>query len=225
MSSKKKDGLTEEQRNELSAKLKPGTSIANWLVTSKRELLNFYHFIFLAQCILLLTMLRRWATLEIFVTTAVNIGALIEDGALITRIQGIFTNPTKKATLKLETSVVVIVFKTCVEATYLLEGDNCCSLITYEVIQRLNAWFGDHLTLLTFPDLDAVIDEAAASLNETVAQIHDRIHSIIDSAVQYFNSRINEILAEDINLYRICGMANPVVLKRYIDTARILRWD
>ena len=168
----------EEQRNELSAKLKPGTSIANWLVTSKRELcyklLNFYHFIFLAQCILLLTMLRRWATLEIFVTTAVNIGALIEDGALITRIQGIFTNPTKKATLKLETSVVVIVFKTCVEATYLLEGDNCCSLITYEVIQRLNAWFGDHLTLLTFPDLDAVIDEASASLNETVPQIATR---------------------------------------------------
>ena len=58
---------------------------------------------------------------------------------------------------------------------------------------------------------------------------------IIDSAVQYLNSRINEILSEDINLYRICGMANPVVLKRKVhrkrnlqrglDTARILRCD
>ena len=124
---------------------------------------------------------------------------------------------------KLEVAVVTIVFKPCVEATYLLEGDNCCSLITYEVIQqRLNAWFGDHLSTLTFPELDAVIDETAASMNETVPQIHDRIHVIMDSAVQYFNSRINEILSEDINLYRICGMANPVMLRRFEEPDRAI---
>ena len=163
---------------------------------------------------------NEWATLENFVSTAVDIGDLNEDGALITRMINIFADQTEKAILKLEIAVVVIVFKQCVEATYLLEGDNCCSLITYEVVQRLNAWFGDHLTGLTFPGLQAPIAEAAASLNETVPEVEVRVHVIIDSAVAYFNSRINEILGEDVNLYRICGMANPVVLKRYVEPTK-----
>ena len=76
----------------------------------------------------------------------------------------IFSSPTQKAILKLEVAVVVIVFKPCVEATYLLEGDNCFSLVTFEVIQRLNAWVGDHLVALTFPGLDAAVNDAAVAL-------------------------------------------------------------
>ena len=58
MPSKKKGDQTEEQRAELSEKLKPASNIADWLAaSSKSELLNFYAH-FLCSMNLLLTILK-----------------------------------------------------------------------------------------------------------------------------------------------------------------------
>jgi hypothetical protein len=100
---------------------------------------------------------RWWATYELyvrilddfalvmrFITNAIELGGLTDDGARIRRLVQIATDKSYRARLHLELAVVVAVAKPLVEATYLLEGNGPLALIAYDQVMRIKKHFKIH---------------------------------------------------------------------------------
>ena len=66
--------------------------------------------------------------------------------------------------LKLHLAVLTLVGGHFVSATYNLEGDKCCSLVTYHTIKDCESWLNDHYDYLTYPGIAAEIEDCVTTL-------------------------------------------------------------
>ena len=74
-----------------------------------------------------------------------------ENDARVSRLAETMENVEKRSILKFELGVVTIVGQKMLKATYNIEGDSCCALITYDIVQDCSDWLTDHYENMTFP--------------------------------------------------------------------------
>ena len=160
-----------------------------------------------------------------FVLSARPLEIVTEDGACINRLEATITDTVSRATLKLELAVVVIVARPLVQGTYTMEGDSVTTLIGYDLIQQVNTWFVIHTPGLTFPGLEEAMADCAVSLNLSLVTIRARVLTMITGVHEYFVSRILGMLAEDVEILRVCRLANPMAYKRISPTVQSFRSD
>jgi hypothetical protein len=107
--------------------------------------------------------------------------------------------------LLLELSVVVIVAKPLVQATYTLEGDGPCAIIAYNMVKNVESWFNINVEHLSFPGLGEAITQCAISIapishgghvESARTHVTERCRRMITPVFDYFKSRIFNKLAE-----------------------------
>ena len=161
---------------------------------------------------------ENWERLLHFVNTATTNGQI--EGSLILNLQEAVRDPRRKEILRFEAAVIA---KTClplIKETYTLEGDSCCSLIAYDIIQGLKDWFEVNLDTVSFQGLPEEIHITARELasapeqqDADVIQLMDNMkakaYSMIEGAKDYFDRTILGILGEDIRKYQACRLVNP----------------
>jgi hypothetical protein len=164
---------------------------------------------------------ERFDDFYTFITTAVADGDVGESGARIQRLLEAVNNVTKRAWLKLEVAATTIVMKPLIQATYTLEGRGPCSLIAYEILKSLESWFCVHTPTLSYPGLQKSIIECIETLksvegaqNGIEELVTQRVRSILDPAIQYFNSRIFGMLSDDVAIYKTLRLVNPVAARK-----------
>ena len=70
----------------------------------------------------------------------------------------IVQTPQREAMLLLELAIITIVAKPLVTATYILVGDDCTTVIAYDMLQELRMFFTIHAPNLSFPGITQAID-------------------------------------------------------------------
>ena len=69
------------------------------------------------------------------------------------------------------------------------------------------------------------MNECAVALHVPLANIEARVREYIEPVYAYFVSRVLGMLAEDVEILRICRLANPIAFKRLTPTALNIRSD
>ena len=169
---------------------------------------------------LLSDLLRHFDEVVHFVSTAIEIGSVGEEGARINRLMDIVNSQISRTWLKLEMDVVVLIMKPAVEATYILEGKGPTSLIAFDLLEGIRVSYEVHIEELTFPGLDEVIEECVENLDDDNADmsrewVKGKVKGIIVPAFEYFLSRIYGMLAEDVEIYKCLRFANPIAVRRF----------
>jgi len=151
----------------------------------------------------------------------------MEGGVRIARLRATMRDPIQRALLFLELGVVSIVCAPLIKATYNLEGDGCNSLVTYDIIQFLKAWFDTHTEGLTFPGLQPMFDTAIDALMLTtflgrspdrslyVNNLRTKVYLMVQGAREYFNNTIIGTLAAEVALYKTCKLVNPIAMQHF----------
>ena len=94
---------------------------------------------------------RWWADLQLNLFLEENFDLLVSfcmtaekdgdmNGARVSRLADTVDNVHKGAILKFELGIVTIAGGRMVKATYNIEGNNCCALITYDTVQDCSGW-------------------------------------------------------------------------------------
>jgi hypothetical protein len=153
--------------------------------------------------------------LAVFCATADGDGDM-ERSIRMERLKTTMGDDVTRGLLKFELGVVCIVGKCLIQATYNLEGDNCCSLVTYNTIQECSDWLNDNYQNLTFPGMTEVIDDCVATLLgdkevynnmnavELKTDMQTKARSILKGGVKYFNRTIIGKLSDDLEIYKTC---------------------
>ena len=160
-------------------------------------------------------------------------------GKRIGRLKDIINNTTKRLSLKLEAAVVSIVFKRVVEATFILEGDGPCSIITYDMIMDLLEFFEDNIDIpneqLNFHLLEPVLNEcmkeeinskeisekrtlSKAEIEQVEKRVRKQAFDVCIKAYEYFEKTIYNIkddgatskLHDDMCIYYLCSFMDPI---------------
>lgn len=156
------------------------------------------------------------------------------NGSRVSRLAETMESIEKRSILKFELGIVTIVGESMMKATYNLEGDSCCALITYDIVQDCNDWLTEHYENLTFPGVHAEIDTCADTLLDgdesfqdmdrpaLIDFIFNKGQEIILGGVKYFHRTIIEILASDLEVYKTCRYANPISMRNKFDSPNII---
>lgn len=165
--------------------------------------------------------------LAVFCATAVGDGDM-ERSIRMERLKDTMGNDVTRGFLKFELGVVCIVGKCMIQATYNLEGDSCCSLVTYDTIQDCSDWLNENYENLTFPGMTEVIDDCVATLLgdeddynnmsavELTTDMRTKAKNILKGGVKYFNHTIIGKLSDDLEIYKTCRYANPIWMRDVI---------
>jgi hypothetical protein len=163
--------------------------------------------------------------------TAENDGDV--NGARVSRLAETIENVEKRSILKFELGVVTIVGQKIIKATYNIEGDSCCALITYDTIQDCSDWLTDHYVNMTFPGVNGEIQSCVDTLldgKETFREmdrpklvdfIFRKGQEIIMGGVRHFQRTIIESLSSDLEVYKSCRYANPISMRNKFNTASL----
>ena len=157
-----------------------------------------------------------------FIETATTEGQI--EGNLIVKLQDAIRDPQQKAIIRFEAAVIAKTCSPLIKATYTLEGDSCCSLIAYDIIQGLNDWFDVHLDTVSFEGLPeeivitalevANVPEQNADVEVLTNNFKAKAFSMIEGAKNYFDTTILGILGEDIRKYKTCRLVNPFYARK-----------
>ena len=180
---------------------------------------------------------RWWAKLELYKKMFLRFDDLIsfcmtaeadgdmERSARMKRLSDTVSCDEQRAILRLQLAVLTLVAGHLVSATYNLEGDKCCSLVTYDTIKDCESWLNDHYEHLTYPGIEAEIEDCVKTLiggnesyegmgvDELKTDLRDKIKIILDGAVKYFNNTLIIKLSPDVEIYRTCKFANPIAMR------------
>jgi hypothetical protein len=120
-----------------------------------------------AELELLIFLLESFDSLAAFCATADGDGDM-DLGERMKRLKTTMEDDVSRAFLRFELVVVGIVGVKIIQATYNIEGDKCCALLTYDTIMECHDWLNDKYTNLSFPGLSEVMDECVATLLEVI---------------------------------------------------------
>lgn len=169
----------------------------------------------------------RFEELSLFCANAVEEGDM-ENSARMQRMITTMEEPKSRYLLKFELGVVTIVCDKLIKATYNLEGDSCCSLVTYDMIVHFQDWLNTHIDHLTFPGVMDVVEDFVTNImggeelyegkdmDTMTAEACESARSILIGGVNYFNSTIMEKLSADLEIFMMCRFANPLAMRHKV---------
>ena len=188
---------------------------------------------------------RWWADLELYIFLQKNFDLLVTfcmtaekdgdmNGARVTRLADTVDDIYKRAILKFELGIVTIVGSKMVKATYNLEGNSCCALITYDTVQDCSGWLQEHYEHMTFPGVDSEIQRCVDTLlgdeeqyldmdrTALLSYVFKKGQDIILGGVKYFQRTIIEILAADLEVYKTCRYSNPISMRNNFESTCVM---
>ena len=150
---------------------------------------------------------ENWVNFSHFLATAVADGNVGESDSRIKHLLAVIHDPMAVAILKMELDIIIITMKPLVQGTYLQEGKGLCAIIAYDLISKFDNWFVTHLDDLTFPGMEEAISSCRKALieagkNYTRDNIARSICDNIAPGYNYFESRIPEMLEDDMVIYK-----------------------
>ena len=185
-----------------------------------------------AELELLIFLLENFEDLATFCSTADGDGDM-EKGARIQRLKEIMANDVSRAILKFELGVVGIVGKNMIQATYNLEGDQCCALVAFTTVVECSDWLNENYDDLTFPGISDVIDDCVTTLlgdellyegmsADTLKEyVREKAKACLSGGVKYFNDTIIGKLNDDLMIHKTCRYANPVWMRDNLNTPNL----
>ena len=123
-----------------------------------------------------------------------------EDFASATRskLLTFFSDPQKKALLKVELAIVVDLGVHFVKATYLCEGDGPLAFHCYEAITTLTT----AVDLAYYPNLNAIARELCSGNHTVQQQLLNYGQSCVQPGIQYYRDRLNDSMMVPLKAFK-----------------------